>query len=91
MDWKKHNALDFELKIFRHVRFWKIFRIQKITFWFILLRANDIICIYRGFLKSKILYWKSHYVSDFELQTKHNATDLEKFFSFVLSDFQKKA
>ena len=22
-DWKKYNALDFELKTFRHVRFWK--------------------------------------------------------------------
>ena len=52
--------------------FEKMFRLQKITFWFILLRDNDIFCIYRGFLKSKILYWKFHYMSDFEL--KKNTT-----------------
>ena len=44
------------------------FRIQKITFWFISLRENDIVCIYRALLKGIILHGKLHYVSDFELK-----------------------
>ena len=51
LDWKKYNTLDFELKIFRHVRFWKNVCIQKITFWFFLLRENEIFCIFRAFFK----------------------------------------
>ena len=46
---KKYNALDFELKFFRHVRCSKIFRIRKIAFWFILLRENNICCNFRAF------------------------------------------
>ena len=67
--------------------FEKNFRIQKIAFWFILLRENDMFCVYRGLFESMILYWKFHYVSDFELkkiqrvrfwiEKKYNATDLE--------------
>ena len=32
LDWKKYNALDFELKIFRLVRIWKIVCTQKSCF-----------------------------------------------------------
>ena len=74
--WKKYNALDFELKLFPHVRFWKFVCIQKITFWFILLRENDIFRIFRAFLKSMILHWKFHYVLDFDLK-KNNASDFD--------------
>ena len=49
LDWKKYNALDFELKIFRHVRFSKTFASKKTTFWFFSLRENDIFCIFRVF------------------------------------------
>ena len=68
LDWKKYNALDFELKIFGHVRFWKNVCIQKIRFWFILLRENDIFCIFGAFLKSIFLNWKFQYASDFDLR-----------------------
>ena len=54
MDWQKYTALGFELQFFRHVRFWKNVCIQKITFWFFLLRENDISCIFHPFLKSMI-------------------------------------
>ena len=67
LNWEKHYALDFESKIFRLVRFWKNVCIQKITFWFILFRENDIICIFCAFLKNTMLYWNFHYLSDFEL------------------------
>ena len=52
LDWKKYNALDFELKDFGHVFFWKNVCIQKTTFWFVLLRENDIFCIFGAFLKA---------------------------------------
>ena len=68
LDWKKYNALEFELKLFRLVRFWKMFAPKKITFWFFLLRENDIFCIFRAFLKSMILNWVFLYVTDFELK-----------------------
>ena len=51
LDWQKYNALDFELEVFRDVRFWKMFASKKITFWFFLLRENDIFCIFRAFFK----------------------------------------
>ena len=76
-DWKKYNALDFEFKVFRLVRFWDNVCIQKITFVFILLRENDIFCIFCAFSKSIILYWKILYASDFELKRKYNASDFE--------------
>ena len=53
---KKYNASDSELKNFRHFRFGKNVCIQKITFWFNLLRENDINCIFCALLKSMILY-----------------------------------
>ena len=68
LDWKKLNVLDFELKKFGRVRFWKNVCIQKITFWFFLLRENDIFCIFTAFLKGKILNWKFQYKSDFDLK-----------------------
>ena len=49
---KKYDAVDFELNFFRHVSFWKYVRVQKNTFWFILLRENDITRNFRAFLKS---------------------------------------
>ena len=55
LDWKKYNVLDSEFKKFGRVRFWKNVCIQKITFWFILLRENDNFCIFSAFLKGKIL------------------------------------
>ena len=73
MIYRFYNALDFGSKVFRHVRFWKTFRIQKIKFWFILLRENDIFYIFCTFLKSMVLNWKYNYVSDFELK-KYNAS-----------------
>ena len=79
MNWKNHNALDFGSKVFRHVSFWKTFRIQKITFWFNLLRENDIFYIFCAFLKSMVLNWKFNYVSDFELK-KYNASDFKTKF-----------
>ena len=42
--------------------------IQKITFLFILLCENDILCIFRAFFKSMIFDWKIFYLSDFELK-----------------------
>ena len=56
LDWKKYNALDFELKNFGHVNFWKNVCIQKTTFWFVLLCENDIFCIFGAFLKA--WFWK---------------------------------
>ena len=55
LDWKKYNSLDFELKNFGHVVFWKSVCIQKTTFWFVLLRENDIFCIFGAF--SKAWFW----------------------------------
>ena len=62
---EKYNALDFELKNFGHVRFWKNVCIQKITYWFNLLRENDLLCIFGAFLKSMILNSKFQNASDF--------------------------
>ena len=88
MDWKKDNALDFELKFFRHVRFWKNFRIQNAwTFWFILLRENDIFCIFGAFLKKHDFVLKFSLPVRFWLQKNTTRQILEQFF-FVLSDFQ---
>ena len=42
LDWKMYNALNFELKPYQFARFGKIVCIQKILFWFILLRENEI-------------------------------------------------
>ena len=52
LDLRKHNALDFEYKTFRHVRFWKNFCIRKTTFGFILFREND---MFRFF----VLFWRA--------------------------------
>ena len=68
LDLRKHNALDFEYKTFRHVRFWKNFCIRKTTFGFILFRENDMFCFFRAFSKSMFLNWKFHYVPDFDLK-----------------------
>ena len=68
LDWRKYNVLDFELEKFGRVRFWKNICIQKITFWFFLLRENYIFCIFTAFLKGKILNWKFQYKSDFDLK-----------------------
>ena len=76
LDWKKYYALDFELKTFRHVRFWKNVCIQKITSSFILLRENDIFCILCAFSKSMMLYWNFQNFSEFELK-KRNASDFD--------------
>ena len=76
LNWKKYNALVFEIKIFRQVTFWKKFASKKITFWFFLLRENDLFCIFRAFLKSMILNWSFLYVTDFQLK-KSNASDFE--------------
>ena len=83
--WKKYNAKDFELKNFRNVIFWKIVCIQKIMFWFFLLRENDIFYIFRAFSKiiSIILHCNFHYVLDSDLK-KYNASGFEmKFFGLV--------
>ena len=76
LDWKTYNALDFELNVFRHIRYRKNVCIQKITFWFFLLHENDIFCIFRASLKRIILNWKFHYMSDFELK-KYNLSDFD--------------
>ena len=47
---------------------WKNVCIQKITFWFFLLRENDLFCIFGAFLTSIILNWKLQYASDFDLR-----------------------
>ena len=78
---KKNNALEFELKIFRHVTFRKNVCLQKITSWFFLLRENDIFCIFRAFLKSMILNIKFHWVSDFELKKIQRVRFLNWFFT----------
>ena len=52
VDWNKYNAFDFELKIFGHVNFWKSVSIQKITFWFNLLRENETFRIFGAVLKA---------------------------------------
>ena len=69
---EKNNALVFQLNIFRHARFWKIVCIQKITFWFFLIRQNDIFFFPRAFLKSIILFRNFLCLSDFDL--KKNTT-----------------
>ena len=56
VDWKKYNAVDFELKIFGNVIFWKSVSIQKITFWFNLLRENETFRIFGAFLEA--WFWK---------------------------------
>ena len=81
--WKNYNALDFESKTFQQVRFWKKLRIRKITFRFILLHENDILCIFRAFLKSMILYWNILYVSDFELKKIQRVRFWNNFFGLV--------
>ena len=68
LNWKKYNALDFELKFFDMLDFEKNVCIQKITFWFFLLRENGIFRNFLAFSKSKLLNWKFHYVSEFELK-----------------------
>ena len=47
---------------------WKKVCIQKITFWFNLLRENDIFCLFGAFLRSIILNWKIRNASDFDLK-----------------------
>ena len=71
--WKKYNALDFELKIFQHVRFQKIVCIQKIRLWFNLLRENDLLCIFGAFLKSMIFNSKFQNASDVVLKILQRA------------------
>ena len=79
MDWKKYNALDFDLKKFGQVGFWKKVCIQKITFWFLLFRENDLFCIFGAFLKSMILNWNFQNASDFDLKDLQRARfEIEK-------------
>ena len=88
LDWKKYNALDFELWNFGHFRFWKNVGIQKITFWFFLLRENDIFCIFGAFLKSINLNWKFQYASDFDLRgfpTRQICNWKKYFFKVILN------
>ena len=65
-------------EILQHVRFWikslwnayhfvKNVCLQKILFWFILLRESDISWKIRAFLKSMFLNWKLYKVPDFEM------------------------
>ena len=74
-DWKKYNALDCELKIFQHVRFWKIVCIKKIRFWFNLLRENERICIFGAFIKRMILNWSFQNALDFDIKV-YNAPEM---------------
>ena len=61
---------------------------KKITFWFFLLRENDIFWLFRAFLKNMILNWNFLYVADLELKntTRHNL-NLRKYNA---SDFELK-
>ena len=59
LDSKNYDPLDFALKNFGHVRFWKIVCIQKIVFWFNLIRENDLFCIF---------FWCFSKERDFELK-----------------------
>ena len=88
LDWKK-NALDFEFNIFPHVRLWKTSRIQKITYWFTLLRENDIFYIFCAVLKSMVLNWKFNYVSEFELKKNTMRQNVEQIF-YNVSHFECK-
>ena len=54
MEWGKYNALDFDFGNFRHVRFWGVVCILKITIRFFLLRENDLLSNFRAFSKSVI-------------------------------------
>ena len=67
LDWKKYNALDFELKNFGYVIFWKSVSIQKITFWFILLRESETFRIFGAFLKAWFWNEKFQTASEFDL------------------------
>ena len=74
----KNNALDFEAEIILHSVFEKNVCNQKVTFWFVLPRENDIFCIFRAwleawfwiekFITSQILNWKKYNASDFEFE-----------------------
>ena len=54
LDWKKYNALDFELKNVGHVIFWKNVCIQKATFWFVCFTPwkRHFFCIFGAFIKA---------------------------------------
>ena len=54
MEWGNYNALDFDFGNFRHVRFWGVVCILKITIQFFLLRENDLLSFFRVFSKCVI-------------------------------------
>ena len=88
MDWKKYNVLDFELKKFEGVRLWKNVCIQKITFWFILLRENDIFCIFAAFFETHNFEMKSSIRVRFRFErfTTRQIWDWKKYiFNVVLN------
>ena len=67
LDWKKYNALDFDLKFFRHIIFWKIVCIQKIFFSSLTSwkrHTSHFWCFSKGMISN----WNFHYVSDIELK-----------------------
>ena len=78
--------------------FEKKFGFRKITFRFILLRENDIICCFCALLKSMILFWKFLYVSDFQVkkrqrvrflsEKKYNASDFELKKNYNATDLE---
>ena len=87
LDWKKYNALDCELKIFWHARFWKNVCIQEITFGFFLLRENDILCIFLCFFKKHVFVTKISLPVRFWIEKNTKRQVLKEFF-FVLPDFE---
>ena len=56
LDWKKDNALDFELKNFGHIRFWKILACKDHVLVHFTPRKRDILHFW-CFFESMILKW----------------------------------
>ena len=58
--------------------FEELFESKNTNLCFFLLRENDIVCIFRAFLKSMILNRKLLYVTDFELKKNTARQFLDK-------------
>ena len=99
LDWKKYIALDFEMKIFRLVRFLETVCTQKSrfdSFYYVKITYLIFLCVF----KSLILKWKFHYMSDFELKKMQSVRFLNKIFFrtrsilnwkfYKTSDFEQK-
>ena len=68
LDWKKYNALEFELKNFDMSGFEKMFASKKSRFGSFYSVKTTYFAFLLLFLESIILNWKFQYASDFDLE-----------------------